>query len=57
MENNAIKDLVNRILKDMCIWAKDEYAKFTTILNRPKIKKKIFQRLANIEEDDEEEDL
>ncbi len=36
---------------------KDEYVEFIGRLSKPEIKRKIFLRLANVEEDEEEEDF
>ncbi len=40
----------------MCIWTKDEYAEFIRKPSKPKVKRKIFLRLANTKEDEKEED-
>lgn len=46
-----MKDLVGGVSGSIHIWIKDEYAKFIKILNRPEMKKKVFLRLTNIEEE------
>ncbi len=51
-----MKDLGGEVSGGTCIWTKDEYAKFTGRLIKPEVKKKVFLRLANAEEDEEEED-
>lgn len=39
----------------MYIWTKDKFAKFTRMLSKAKVKKKVFLRLVNMEKDEEEE--
>ncbi len=51
-----MKDLVGEVSKGTCIWTKDEYTEFTGRPSKPEVKKKVFLRLANTEEDEEEED-
>ncbi len=51
-----MKDLVGEVSGSTRIWTKDEYAKFTGRLSKPEVKRKVFLRLANAEEDEEEED-
>ncbi len=51
-----MKDLVREVSGGTHIWTKDEYAEFTGRLSKPEIKRKVFLRLANAEEDEEEED-
>ena len=52
-----MKDLISKISKCIYIWTKDEYAEFTKKLSKQEVKKKIFLKLANVEEDEEEEDF
>ena len=40
----------------MHIWTKDKFIKFTEKLSKLKVKKKVFLRLANVKEKEEEED-
>ncbi len=51
-----MKDLVGKVSGGTHIWTKDEYAEFTERLSKPEVKRKVFLRLANAEEDEEEED-
>ncbi len=51
-----MKDLVGDISGGTCIWIKDKYAEFTKRLSKPEVKRKVFLKLANVEEDEEEED-
>ena len=51
-----MKDLIGEESRNTCIWTKDKYAEFIGKLSKPKIKKKVFLKLANPEEDEEEED-
>lgn len=56
VEENAIwrlwklKDLFGKVLKDMHIWTKDKYTKFTRKLKKPEVKKKIFLKQAHMED-------
>ncbi len=50
-----MKNLVGKVPKGTHIWTKDEYIEFTGRLSKPELKKKVFLRLANAEEDEEEE--
>ncbi len=50
-----MKDLVGKVSRGTCIWTKDEYAEFTRGLSKPEVKRKVFLRLANAEEDEEED--
>ncbi len=50
-----MKDLVGEVSRGTHIWTKDEYAEFTGMLSKPKVKRKVFLRLAKVEEDEEEE--
>lgn len=48
--------MIGRMLRDIHIQSKDKFARFIRMLNiRPKVKKKIFLKLANTEKDEEEE--
>lgn len=49
-----IKDQIDRVQGGICIQTKDKYAKFIGRLSRSEMKKKVFLRLANVEEDKEE---
>ncbi len=51
-----MKDLVGEVSVGTRIWTKDEYTEFTGRLSKPEVKRKVFLRLANEEEDEEEED-
>ena len=51
-----MKDLVGKESGNTRIWIKDEYTEFTGRLSKPEVKKKVFLRLANAEEDEEEKD-
>ncbi len=51
-----MKDLVSKISGSTHIWTIDEYAEFTGWLSKSEIKWKVFLRLANVEEDEEEKD-
>ncbi len=51
-----IKDLFGEISGGTRIWTKDEYVELTGRLSKPEVKRKVFLRLANAEEDKEEED-
>ncbi len=46
-----MKDLFGKVLGSTRIWTKDEYAEFTGRLSKLEVKKKVFLRLANAEED------
>ncbi len=50
-----MKDPVGEVSGGMRIWTKDKYAEFTGKLSKPEVKRKVFLRLANAEEDEEEE--
>lgn len=53
-----IEDLVSKIPRDQRIWTKDKYIEFIRKLSKQlEVKKKIFLRLANAEEDKEEEEI
>lgn len=50
--------LVGKVLKSLHIWTQDEYTKFIRKLSRqPEVKKKVFLRLANVEKDEEKEEI
>ncbi len=51
-----IKDLVGEVSGGTRIWTKDKYAELTGRLSKPEVKRKVFLRLANAKEDEEEED-
>ncbi len=51
-----INNLVGEILGSTRIWTKDEYAEITGRLSKSEVKRKLFLRLANAEEDEEQED-
>ncbi len=51
-----MKDLVGEVSGGTRIWTKDEYAEFIGRLSKLEVKRKVFLRLANAEEDEEEED-
>ncbi len=51
-----MKDLVSEVSGGTHIWTKDEYAEFTGRLSKPEVKRKVFLRLANTEEDEKKED-
>ena len=51
-----MKDLVSEESEGTCIWTKDKYIEFTKKLSKLEVKKKIFLRLANTEENEEEKD-
>ncbi len=47
--------MIGEVLGGMRIWTIDKYIEFTGNLSKPKVKKKIFLKLANVEKDKEEE--
>ncbi len=51
----GMKDLVGEISRSAHIWTKDKYAEFIGRLSKLEVKKKVLLRLANVEEDEEEE--
>ncbi len=51
-----MKDLVGEVLGGTRIWTKDKYTEFTGRLSKLEVKRKVFLRRANAEEDEEEED-
>lgn len=51
-----IKDLSSKILKDIYIWIQNKYVEFTRKLHKSKVKKKIFLKLVNMEEDKKREE-
>lgn len=53
-----IEDLIGKVPQSSNIWTQDEYAKFTGKLSRKlEMKKKVFFKLANVEEDEEKEEI
>ncbi len=48
--------LVGRVSGSTHIWTKKKYAKFTKRLSKTELKRKVFLRLINVEEDEKEED-
>ncbi len=52
-----MKDLVGEVSGGTRIWIKDEYIEFTKRLSKLEVKRKVFLRLANVDEDEEEEDF
>lgn len=53
-----MKDLVSGIIGHMYIQTQVEYTGFTKTLSRqPKMKKKVFLRLANVEKDEKKEEI
>lgn len=52
-----MKDLVGKIPENICTKTKDECAEFTRKFSKPKIKKKIFLKLANTKKYKKEEDF
>lgn len=52
MELFKMKDLFNRLLKNLRIQTQNEYVKFIKTLSRLKMKKKVFMKLANVEKDE-----
>ncbi len=51
-----ITDLVGEVSGGTRIQTKDKYVEFIGRLSKPEVKRKVFLRLANAEEDEEEED-
>ena len=52
-----MKDLASEISEGMHISTKDEYVEFIRKLSKPEVKRKVFLRLINTEEDEEEKDF
>ncbi len=51
-----MKNLICKESGGMCIWTKDEYAEFIKRLSKPEVKKKVFLKLINVEEDKKEDE-
>lgn len=51
-----MKDIISNISKNINIWIKEKYIKFTKKISKVKIKKKVFLKLVNAKKDEEEKD-
>ncbi len=51
-----MNDLVGKSEEEKQIWTKKEYAVFTCIISRPEKERTVYLRLANSEEDNEDEE-
>lgn len=52
-----MKDLIDKVSKDIYIQTKNKYEEFIGKLNKLKIKEEIFLRLINIEKDEKDDNL
>ena len=51
-----MKDSIYKETMWLCIWTKTEYAMFISIINKPDKKRRVYRRLDNLKEDNEDDE-